>query len=85
MRGGLSKGEIPNPFNYGMDRIKAAYLPHEMAFPQRYVLAPEIIGTEDGKRCQEACVYDAIDLTMVPETVELNVACDCGGDRLGTI
>ena len=66
--------EIPNSFNYGMDRIKAAYLPHEMAFPQRYVLAPEIIGTEDGKLCQKACVYDAIDLTMVPQTVELNVA-----------
>ncbi len=66
--------EIPNPFNYGMDRIKAAYLPHEMAFPMRYVLAPEIIKTEDGKRCQEACAYDAVDLTMVPRSVEVNVA-----------
>jgi len=66
--------EIPNPFNYEMDRIKAAYLPHEMAFPMRYVLAPEIIGTEDAKRCQEACEYSAIDLDMAPETIELNVA-----------
>jgi quinone-modifying oxidoreductase subunit QmoA len=66
--------EIPNPFNYGMDRIKAAYLPREIAFPQRYVLAPEIIGTEDAKRCQEACAYDAVDLKMVPQTVELKVA-----------
>ena len=57
-----------------MDRMKAAYLPHEMAFPMRYVLAPEIVRTEDGKRCQEACAYDAIDLTMVPRTVELKVA-----------
>lgn len=66
--------EVPNPFNDGMDKIKAAYLPHEMAFPMRYVLAPEIIGTEDAKRCQEACEYGAIDLDMVPETVELSVS-----------
>ncbi|RJR23218.1 MAG: CoB--CoM heterodisulfide reductase iron-sulfur subunit A family protein, partial [Desulfobacteraceae bacterium] len=30
--------EISNPFNYGIDNIKAAYLPHEFAFPMRYVL-----------------------------------------------
>lgn len=66
--------EIPNPFNYGMDKIKAAYLPHEMAFPMRYVLAPEIIGTEEAKRCRDACPYDAIDLEMAPETVELTVS-----------
>lgn len=66
--------EIPNPFNYGMDKIKAAYLPHEMAFPMRYVLAPEIIGTDDAKRCKEACEYGAIDLDMVPETLDLKVA-----------
>ena len=72
--GEVCKMEVPNPFNYGMDRIKAAYLPREMAFPQRYVLAPEVIGTEDAKRCQEACAYDAIDLTMAPQTIELKVA-----------
>lgn len=66
--------EIPNPFNYGMDKIKGAYLPHEMAFPMRYVLAPEIIGTDDAKRCKEACEYEAIDLDMAPETMDLNVA-----------
>ena len=37
--------EIPNPYNYGLDRIKAAYLPHAMAYPQRYVLDPSIVGT----------------------------------------
>ena len=70
----VCKREIPNPLNYGMDRIKAAYLPREMAFPQRYVLSPEIIGTGDAKRCQEACAYGAIDLTMAPQTIELKVA-----------
>ncbi len=72
--GEVCQMEIPNPFNYGMDNIKAAYLPHEMAFPMRYVLAPEIVETGDGKRCQEACAYSAIDLTMVPRTVDLKVA-----------
>jgi quinone-modifying oxidoreductase, subunit QmoA len=66
--------EIPNRFNYGMDKIKAAYLPYEMAFPMRYVLAPEIIGTEDALRCQKACAYDAIELDMAPRTIELNVS-----------
>ena len=72
--GEVCRNEIPDPFNYGMDRIKAAYLPHEMAFPMRYVLAPEIVPTDDGTRCQEACAYDAVDLAMVPRTIELRVA-----------
>ena len=42
--------EIPNPFNYGLDKMKAAYLPHAMAYPQRYVLDPSIIGTPDARR-----------------------------------
>lgn len=66
--------EIPNPFNYGMDRIKAAHLPHEMAFPMRYVLAPEIIGTDEARKCREACPYGAIDLEMSPVTLDLHVS-----------
>ena len=65
--------EIDNPFNFGMDKIKAAYLPHEFAFPMRYVLDPCIIGTEDAKRCQEACKYGAIDLEMKETTFDLKV------------
>jgi len=44
-----------------------------MAFPTRYVIAPEIIGTDDAKRCLEACKYDAVDLEMKPRTITLNV------------
>ncbi len=64
--------EIPNPFNYGLDRIRAAYLPHAMAYPQRYVLDPSIIGTPDGEKAKAACKYDAIDLAMEEETIELS-------------
>ncbi|PID73483.1 MAG: heterodisulfide reductase subunit A [Desulfobacterales bacterium] len=67
------QGEVPNDFNFGMNRIKGAYLPHEMAFPSRYVLSPRIIGTEDAKRARDACKYDAIDLDMAPKTMSLNV------------
>jgi len=65
--------EIDSDFDFGMQKIKAAYLPFEMAFPARYVLAPEIIGTEDATRCQEACKYDAIDLSMEAKSINLKV------------
>jgi quinone-modifying oxidoreductase subunit QmoA len=53
---------IDNPFNYGMDQIKAAYLPHDMAFPFQYVIDPSIVGTGDGAKAAEACPYGAVDL-----------------------
>jgi quinone-modifying oxidoreductase subunit QmoA len=65
--------EISNEFNFGMDRTKGAYLPHAMAFPARFVISPQIIGTEDAQRCKEACKYDAVDLEMQPKTLNLQV------------
>jgi len=65
--------EIPNEFNYGMDKRKAAYLPHLMAFPMRYVIAPEIIGTDEAKKCLKACKYNAIDLDMKQESLKVKV------------
>jgi quinone-modifying oxidoreductase, subunit QmoA len=70
--GEACKTEIPNPFNFGMDKIKGAYLPHEFAFPSQYVIAPEVIAT-DGKECQEACAYGAVELDMQPKTFDLHV------------
>ena len=66
--------EIPNPWNYNMNRMKAAYLPHPMAYPQRYVLDSSIIGTPDAEKARAACKFDAIDLGMPEETVTLKVA-----------
>jgi len=65
--------EIPNPYNYGQGKIKAAYLPFAMAYPQRYVLDPSIIGTEDADKAKAACKVGAIDLAMQEETVQLAV------------
>lgn len=67
------EAEIDNPFNYGMDKIKAAYLPHEFAFPMRYILDPSIVGTDQGKKCLDACEYGAIDPDMKETTFDLKV------------
>jgi quinone-modifying oxidoreductase subunit QmoA len=69
--GNVVAAEIPDPCNYGLRKVKAAYLPHAMAYPQRYVLDPSILGTEDAERAKAACKYDAIDLGMREETVQL--------------
>ena len=65
--------EIPNEINYGMDTIKGAYLPFSFAFPLRYVISPQIIGTPDAQKCKDACKYNAVDLDMKPEIVDLKV------------
>jgi quinone-modifying oxidoreductase subunit QmoA len=70
---GAAKTEIPNPFNYGLDNVKAAYLPHEFAFPMRYVLAPEVIGTAEGEAIKAACPYGAVDLSMQAHQFDLKV------------
>ncbi|MBL4615045.1 MAG: CoB--CoM heterodisulfide reductase iron-sulfur subunit A family protein [Magnetovibrio sp.] len=64
--------EISNDFNYGLDTLKGAYLPHEHAFPMRYVIAPEAIKA-DGEAIKAACKYDAIDLDDAGETFDLNI------------
>ena len=65
--------EIDNPFNYGMDKIKAAYLPHDMAFPMRYVIDPALAKSDEAQKVREACPYDAVDLDMAPQTMDLKV------------
>ena len=69
----VCSAEIPNEFNFEMDSAKGVYLPHQMAFPMRYVMSPKIVGTDDAKRSVEACKYDAIDLSMQPKTINLKV------------
>jgi quinone-modifying oxidoreductase subunit QmoA len=71
--GEVAETEISNAANYGIDTVKAAYLPHPMAFPFKYVIDPEIIGTDEAKKCAQACQYNAIDLDMKEEKVTYNV------------
>ena len=68
-----SQTEIDSDFDFGMRKIKGAYLPYEMAFPARYVISPQIIGSDDAQRCKDACKYDAVDLEMDVKTLNLQV------------
>jgi quinone-modifying oxidoreductase subunit QmoA len=65
--------EFDNEFNYGLNKRKGAYLPFTMAYPQRYVLDARVIGTADAEAAKAACKYQAIDLDMQPQTLELKV------------
>ncbi len=69
----VCEGEIENELNFGMDRTKAAYLPHPMAFPAQYVIS-EYISEDDKKKCADACKYDAIDFSMTETTTTVKVA-----------
>ena len=67
------EAEFADEHNYGMKKRKGAYLPHQMAYPQRYVLDPAIIGTADADKAKEACKYGAIDLEMQEQELTVNV------------
>jgi quinone-modifying oxidoreductase subunit QmoA len=62
-----------NDFNFGMDKTKAAYLPFEQAFPFQYVIDSKYCSKDCMKPCFDACKYDAIDLDMKPEKINLKV------------
>ncbi|MGE5172338.1 MAG: heterodisulfide reductase subunit A, partial [Betaproteobacteria bacterium] len=52
---------------------KAAYLPHNQAFPLQYVIDGSVCKGAACNKCAEACKYDAIHLDMKPETVQVKV------------
>jgi quinone-modifying oxidoreductase subunit QmoA len=64
--------ERDNAFNFNMDKTKAIYKPHDMAFPMKYVIDMDAC-TRCGK-CVEACKYDAVELDMEPKSFTLDVA-----------
>lgn len=65
--------EIDNEFNFGMGKTKAAYLPHAMAFPRRYVINKAALSAEGVEAVKAACKYDAVDLDMKAETITIKV------------
>jgi quinone-modifying oxidoreductase, subunit QmoA len=67
------EAEFDDEYNYGLGKRKGAYLPFQMAYPQRYVLDPRILGTPDAERAKAACNYAAIDLDMAAQEIELQV------------
>ncbi|MFC1980751.1 FAD-dependent oxidoreductase [Chloroflexota bacterium] len=63
--------ERPNDFNYGLDKTKAIYLPHSMAFPTKYVIDTQACLGDACSKCVSACSYQAIDLSKT--ATKLNV------------
>ncbi|RKZ39290.1 MAG: heterodisulfide reductase subunit A [Gammaproteobacteria bacterium] len=65
--------EFDNEYNYSLNKRKGAYLPFFMAYPQRYVVDPRLIGSAEADKAKVSCKYDAIDLEMQVENLTLNV------------
>ncbi len=65
--------ERANDYNFGMSSTKAIYLPHDLAFPMRYVLDKSACNS-GCQACADACQYGAVDLNMQAKTAEINAA-----------
>ncbi|MDP3112193.1 MAG: CoB--CoM heterodisulfide reductase iron-sulfur subunit A family protein [Thermodesulfovibrionales bacterium] len=66
--------EMPNEFNFGLNKTKAAYIIHNQAFPFKYAIDEKHCKGASCAKCVAACKYDAIKLDMKPETINLNVS-----------
>ncbi|MEW6594672.1 MAG: FAD-dependent oxidoreductase [Thermodesulfobacteriota bacterium] len=66
--------EIANPFNFGMDKVKAVRKPHDHAFPMRYVLDKDSCSQASLAAIKAACKYDAVDLDMQAKEFTLTVS-----------
>jgi quinone-modifying oxidoreductase subunit QmoA len=67
------ESEFASEYDYGMKQRKGAYLPFNMAYPQRYVIDPRMIGTPDADKARSVCKYDAVDLDMQESETTLTV------------
>ncbi|MHB0867538.1 MAG: FAD-dependent oxidoreductase [Thermoleophilia bacterium] len=62
-----------NDYNFGMDTTRAIYLPHDLAFPLRYVIDRAACGS-GCQACADVCKYGAIDLNAEAKTVEIKAS-----------
>ncbi|MBI4876027.1 MAG: CoB--CoM heterodisulfide reductase iron-sulfur subunit A family protein [Acidobacteria bacterium] len=65
--------ERPDEFNYGLSKTKAVYLPHAMAWPERYVVERPLC-PPGCAACAQACPYGAVDLHQQEERRTFQVA-----------
>jgi heterodisulfide reductase subunit A len=67
----------PNEFDAGLALRHAVYTPFAQAVPSTYIIDMNLCLNKDGimvcDKCVKACERQAIDFTMKPETVELEV------------
>jgi quinone-modifying oxidoreductase subunit QmoA len=64
--------ERANDFNFGMDKTKAIYKAHDMAFPMKYVI--DATACDRCGKCVEACQYDAVELDGSAKSMDIDVA-----------
>ncbi|MFO7760572.1 MAG: FAD-dependent oxidoreductase [Desulfobia sp.] len=65
--------EVDDDFNFGLNKHKAIYRPHEMSFPMKYVLDKEACSDSTLEKIKEACQYDAVELDQKAKEFTLNV------------
>ncbi len=69
--------KVPNPFDLGLSKRKAIYLPYPQAVPRKFVIdAQHCIGLQKPGRCGfcvQVCPRGAIDLKQRPQELELEV------------
>jgi quinone-modifying oxidoreductase subunit QmoA len=65
--------ERDNDFNYGMDKTKAVYSPHPMAYPPDLQIDMDAISDEDKNLLIKKCPDGAIDFDLKERTIDLNV------------
>jgi quinone-modifying oxidoreductase subunit QmoA len=65
--------ERANDFNDGMDKTKALYLPHDMAYPHLHVLDRDALSDADAATLHQVCPPGAIDLDMAEDEIEVDV------------
>jgi quinone-modifying oxidoreductase subunit QmoA len=64
---------VPDPFNFGMNKAKAARQFRPDAYPRRYVLDKAAL-KDGGKAVKDACTYGAVDLDAAPREESFDVA-----------
>jgi len=67
------KSERSNDFNMGMDKTKAVYMPHDMAYPPLHVLDRDVLSKDDADTLLKLCPPGAIDLNMTEDEIEVEV------------
>ncbi|TKB24591.1 CoB--CoM heterodisulfide reductase iron-sulfur subunit A family protein [Desulfopila sp. IMCC35006] len=66
--------ERDSDFDFAMCKTKAAYKPHDLAFPMRYVIDKEACSEASLQAIKDACKYDAVELDMQTKSFTLDVA-----------
>lgn len=60
-----------NDFNYSMDENTSIFIPHENAYPAKYVIDMDTCKGKSCSKCIDVCKYNAINLDDVEKDIEI--------------